>query len=148
MPQELAACGGPNEPLPACLPKPGHLRNVFIAAAIGTAAALLPGCGAVQSITRDDASYNAGQATGVDWARQTMTSRGGSVAGQVILGDRGPGPVSDAEIVGTCPEIAHTAENTQTYYYPGGQIMGRDIHDSDFIKGCLDGARSVVGGKK
>ena len=139
--------GSRRRPRPGWIPKPCHLRNAWIAA-ISTAATLVVGCSVVNTIARDDASYKAGRATGADWARQTMSSGGaGSWPRGAILGNGGPGPVPDAEIVGTCPELASFAEKDQVYYYQGGQIRGRDIHHDDFIKGCLDGARSVVGGR-
>ena len=56
----------------------------------------------------------------------------------------GAGGVPDAEVVGTCPRIAKSAENTPTYYYYGGRIPGASITHSDFVSGCIDGARSVI----
>jgi hypothetical protein len=80
---------------------------------------------------RDESSYKAGLAAGASWARDTV-----AVAGA--------GGVPDAEIVGTCPGLASFAENAQTYYYSDGQIAGPKIHHADFVKGCVDGARSVI----
>ena len=87
---------------------------------------------------KDGASYKAGVATGVGWAQDTL-----AVAGV--------GGVPDAEILGTCPGLAKSAENTQMYYYYyyyyyyGGQIPGASITHADFVNGCIDGARSVIG---
>jgi hypothetical protein len=80
---------------------------------------------------KDGASYKAGVATGVGWARDTL-----AVAGV--------GGVPDAEILGTCPGLAKSAQNTQMYYYYGGQIPGASITHADFMNGCIDGARSVI----
>jgi hypothetical protein len=87
---------------------------------------------ATTACAKDGASYKAGWATGVGWARETI-----EVAGV--------GGVPDAEVLGTCPRIAKSAENTLTYYYNGGRIPGASITQADFVAGCIDGARSVIG---
>jgi hypothetical protein len=123
-------------------------RNIWISASI---AAVILAVGLAFGVSlnanaRDDASYSAGRSTGVSWAQDTMQTAGpGSARQAVILGTAGPGFIPDSEILGTCPEQANFAQKDLVYYYSGGQINGREITRDDFISGCIDGARSVVG---
>jgi hypothetical protein len=137
-----------NAPFPGSFINPNRRRNMWIAASIA-AVILAVGLafGVAQNANpRDDASYSAGRSTGVSWAQDTMhTSGPGSARQAVILGTAGPGFIPDSEILGTCPEQADFAQKDLVYYYSGGQINGRDIKRDDFISGCVDGARSVVG---
>jgi hypothetical protein len=137
-----------NTPSPASFSSPNRLRNTWIAATI---AAVILAVGfalgiALTANARNDASYSAGWATGVSWAQDTMHTAGpGSAQQAEILGTAGPGFVPDSEILGTCPEQADFAQKDLAYYYSGGQINGPDIRRDDFISGCVDGARSIVG---
>lgn len=135
-------------PFPASYPNPHRLRNILIAAAI---AAAVVAVGLALGVTlianaRDESSYGAGRATGITWAQGMVRTAGrGSPPRAEILGTAGSGYVPDAEILGICPEEADFAQKALVYYYSGGEIGGRDIRRDDFITGCVDGARSVLG---
>lgn len=85
-----------------------------------------------KATSRDKDSYKAGWDTGVSWARNTLAGAGSA-------------GVPDAEIIGTCPGLARYAENAQTYYYASGNMAGAKIRDADFVAGCVNGARTIVG---
>lgn len=128
---------------------PARRRHIWALAVVGVivlagvAAFLIAG----QTKTRDDASYGAGWSTGLHWAQDTMANLGQGTSSQaIILGTTtGPESISDSEILGICPEKATYAEHDLVYYYTGGQMNGHDIKREDFISGCINGARSVVG---
>ena len=101
--------------------------GIALATAV-TAAVVL----ASTACAKDGASYKAGWATGVNWAGN-------------LLPNAGPVGIPDAEVTATCPSLARSAEGTVTYYFQTGRIPGAQIVHSDFVSGCVAGARSVIG---
>lgn len=81
---------------------------------------------------RDEQSYRAGHAVGVNYGTSRIQSEGRYGA-------------SDAEIREDCSALARNAAELEVSAYgTTGQIKGRDVDVDDYRDGCVDGARSTM----